>query len=61
MHETISPDDLATLGELERKVLWLASWIIHHANHLRENSDGLKVGGNLPGSILSRRRRDSDV
>jgi pyruvate dehydrogenase E1 component len=33
------------LGELERKVLWLASWTIHHANHLCERADGLKVGG----------------
>ncbi len=34
-----------TLRELEKKVLWLASWTIHNANHLRENADGLKVGG----------------
>ena len=38
------------LGELERKVLWLASWTIHHANHLRENTDGLKVGGHQASS-----------
>src|SRR5205085_2939339 len=36
-------DELAILRELEKKVLWLASWTIHHANHLRESSDGLKV------------------
>src|SRR4030081_2839379 len=46
MHEIISQDDLATLGELERKVLWLASWTIHHANQLRENTDPLKVARN---------------
>ncbi len=34
-----------TLRELEKKVLWLASWTIHNANHLREYADGLKVGG----------------
>ena len=33
------------LRELERKVLWLSAWTIHHANHLRPNRDGLKVGG----------------
>ena len=33
------------LRELERKVLWLASWTIHNANHLRPSADGLKVGG----------------
>jgi hypothetical protein len=38
-------DSIATLRELEKKILWLASWTIHNANHLRENSDGLKVGG----------------
>ena len=46
----ISTDDLAILGELERKVLWLASWTIHYANHVRENVDGLKVGGHQASS-----------
>jgi pyruvate dehydrogenase E1 component len=46
----ISADDLAILRELERKVLWLASWTIHHANHMRENVDGLKVGGHQASS-----------
>jgi len=41
---------LPLLGELERKVLWLASWTIHHANHLRESVDGLKVGGHQASS-----------
>src|SRR5476649_2371960 len=36
---------LKLLRELERKVLWLSAWTIHHANHLRPNRDGLKVGG----------------
>ncbi len=34
-----------TLKELEKKILWLACWTIHNANHLRSKSDGLKVGG----------------
>jgi pyruvate dehydrogenase E1 component len=42
--------DLLILAELERKVLWLASWTIHHANHVRENTDGLKVGGHQASS-----------
>ncbi len=33
------------LAALEQKVLWLACWMIHNANHLRESRDGLKVGG----------------
>src|SRR5574340_449893 len=43
-------DNLDILRELEKKVLWLASWTIHNANHLRENSDGLKVGGHQASS-----------
>ncbi len=35
----------ACLAALERKVLWLSSWMIHNANHLRPKRDGLKVGG----------------
>ena len=33
------------LHQLERKLLWLSSWAIHNANHIRPNRDGLKVGG----------------
>ncbi len=43
-------DKIAALRELEKKILWLASWTIHNANHLRENSDGLKVGGHQASS-----------
>ena len=43
-------DKIATLRELEKKILWLASWTIHNANHLRENTDGLKVGGHQASS-----------
>src|ERR1700733_1066633 len=42
--------DRSILAELERKVLWLATWTIHHANHVRENSDGVKVGGHQASS-----------
>jgi pyruvate dehydrogenase E1 component len=43
-------DELQILAALEKKVLWLASWTIHHANHVRENVDGLKVGGHQASS-----------
>ncbi len=36
---------LAMLRQIERKLLWLACWTVHHANHLRPSRDGLKVGG----------------
>jgi len=36
---------LAHLRELEKKVLWLSTWMIHHANSLRPHQGNLKVGG----------------
>jgi pyruvate dehydrogenase E1 component len=42
--------DLTMLAELERKILWLATWMIHNANHLRPSTDGLKVGGHQASS-----------
>ncbi len=41
---------LETLTALARKALWLSSWTIHHANHIRPNADGLKVGGHQASS-----------
>jgi pyruvate dehydrogenase E1 component len=35
---------------IEQKILWLACWMIHNANHLRYNDDGLKVGGHQASS-----------
>ena len=48
--ESTSFDRLACLRPLERKVLWLSTWMIHHANHLRPKRDGLKVGGHQASS-----------
>lgn len=45
-----TPDRIALLSELERKVLWLATWTIHHANHLRSKADELKIGGHQASS-----------
>jgi pyruvate dehydrogenase E1 component len=41
---------LELMSALSRKALWLSSWTIHHANHIRPNSDGLKVGGHQASS-----------
>ena len=46
----MTDDTLQILGEIEKKVLWLASWTIHNANHLRDTDDGLKVGGHQASS-----------
>src|SRR2546423_9865509 len=47
---TPNTGELDILRELEKKVLWLASWTIHSANHLRGNVDGLKIGGHQASS-----------
>lgn len=39
-----------TMREIEQKVLWLATSIIHHANRVRPNVSGLKVGGHQASS-----------
>ena len=49
----IAPRDLEILSALEKKVLWLSTWMIHNANHLRSNTDGLKVGGHQASSASS--------
>ena len=41
----MTPTDKAHLKTIEQRLLWLACWMIHNANHLRDNPDGLKVGG----------------
>src|ERR1700674_367522 len=48
--EAAPADNLAALQALERKVLWLSTWMIHNANHLRPSRDGLKVGGHQASS-----------
>lgn len=42
--------DLTALKALEQKVLWLSTFMIHNANHLRPSRDGLKVGGHQSSS-----------
>ncbi|MBR0647207.1 1-deoxy-D-xylulose-5-phosphate synthase N-terminal domain-containing protein [Plastoroseomonas hellenica] len=46
----MSDTRLRALSELERKILWLATWTIHNANHVRPSLDGLKVGGHQASS-----------
>jgi pyruvate dehydrogenase E1 component len=37
--------DIEALKILDERLRWLSAWTIHHANHVRDNADGLKVGG----------------
>lgn len=43
-------DRLAVLGEIEQRVRWLSTAIIDHANRVRPNPTGLKVGGHQASS-----------
>ncbi len=45
-----SPYPLDALRALERRALWLSTYLIHNANHLRPSRDGLKVGGHQSSS-----------
>ncbi|QKV96736.1 pyruvate dehydrogenase [Streptomyces sp. NA02950] len=47
--DTLAAQD-ALLHEVERRVLWLATAIIDHANRVRPNPTGLKVGGHQASS-----------
>ncbi|GAS98259.1 pyruvate dehydrogenase E1 component [Mycolicibacterium canariasense] len=38
------------LHEIEQRVLWLSTAIIHHANRVRPNTSGMKVGGHQASS-----------
>ena len=41
---------LELLDRIQKKVLWLGTYIVHHANSLRPNPDGVKVGGHQASS-----------
>src|SRR5690242_1660437 len=56
-HMTIAPaqlrpetDQFGALREIERRVLWLSTAIVHEANRVRPNRSGLKVGGHQTSS-----------
>jgi pyruvate dehydrogenase E1 component len=41
---------LEVLDRIQKKVLWLGTYMVHHANTLRPNPDGVKVGGHQASS-----------
>ena len=49
-NEPISAERIETLEEIQRRILWLATLMIHHANHVRPSSDDVKVGGHQASS-----------
>ncbi|MBL8687084.1 MAG: transketolase, partial [Alphaproteobacteria bacterium] len=46
-------EHIKILQNIEQKILWLSTWMIHQANHIRPNPDGLKVGGHQASSASS--------
>jgi pyruvate dehydrogenase E1 component len=47
--ETVSAPDPVLLEQIQRRVLWLSTLMVHHANS-RPNPDGTKVGGHQASS-----------
>ena len=44
------PSELGHLKTIEKRLLWLSHWMIHHANNVRPKVDGIKVGGHQASS-----------
>ncbi|MDP1667860.1 transketolase [Phaeovulum sp.] len=42
--------DQTHLKTIERRLLWLSHWMIHHANYIRPKVDGIKIGGHQASS-----------
>ncbi|OAP38057.1 hypothetical protein ATB98_12755 [Sinorhizobium saheli] len=42
--------DTSHLKIIEKRLLWLSHWMIHHANHIRPKADGIKTGGHQASS-----------
>jgi pyruvate dehydrogenase E1 component len=42
---TIDPETITILETIAQRVLWLSTYMIHYANKVRPNPDGMKVGG----------------
>ncbi|MDW5593049.1 pyruvate dehydrogenase [Conexibacter stalactiti] len=48
--KSAAPEELAVLETVQRRVLWLATSIVHYANKVRATSSGVKVGGHQASS-----------
>jgi pyruvate dehydrogenase E1 component len=47
---SIDPDEFEALKAIERRMLWLSTQMIHHANNVRPNAEKTKVGGHQASS-----------
>jgi hypothetical protein len=46
----LSPSELEGLKAVEKKAIWLSTYMIHNANNIRPSVDGIKVGGHQASS-----------
>src|SRR5579859_7245947 len=46
----LRPDEYQVLDNIQRRVLWLSTLMIHQANNVRPNPDGIKIGGHQASS-----------
>jgi pyruvate dehydrogenase E1 component len=46
----LTEEEAAALLEVEKRMLWISTQMIHHANNIRPNVDGSKVGGHQASS-----------
>ena len=46
----VGEEMLTTLDAIQKRILWLATHIVHHANKVRPNPDGSKIGGHQASS-----------
>ncbi len=50
LEDAVGNTRLSVLRTIEQRVLWLSTAIVHHANRVRPNVSGLKVGGHQASS-----------
>ncbi len=50
MSPPVTAPEIATLRSIQQRVLWLSAYLVHHANSVRPNLDGTKVGGHQASS-----------
>lgn len=42
--------EIDILENIQKRILWLSTYMLHHANHIRPNPDGSKIGGHQASS-----------
>lgn len=47
----VSPEEYQLLDSIQHRVLWLDTLMIHHANHVRSNTDDLRATRQLDDAV----------